>query len=307
MGFQIQKGVWPTMITPFNENGKVDFRIIPKLVDWYIEKGCKGIFAVCQSSEMFFLSRREKADIARCVAESAGGRIQVIASGHTADDISQQIDELLEMSQTGVDAVVLVSNRLAARDEDEDIFMRNAERIFSSLKGINLGMYECPYPYKRLLTTAFLEDCAKNEKLVFIKDTCCSSKLIKERIRAVQGYNLSIFNANTATLLDSLRAGGAGYNGVMANFHPEIYHWLYHHFQYDTPQVEWINDFLTVAGVIEARAYPASAKYHMNRLGIPMTANTRVSSPDLLNENAMLEVDRLIDLEQYVKKALHID
>ena len=84
MAFSIHPGVWPTMITPFTEDNKPDFKAIEKLTDWYIEKGCAGIFAVCQSSEMAYLSEQEKLDIAKCVAETVDGRIQVVASGHSS-------------------------------------------------------------------------------------------------------------------------------------------------------------------------------------------------------------------------------
>ena len=45
-------GLFPTMITPFNEDGSVDFETLEFLTDWYIQCGSTGLFAVCQSSEM---------------------------------------------------------------------------------------------------------------------------------------------------------------------------------------------------------------------------------------------------------------
>jgi 4-hydroxy-tetrahydrodipicolinate synthase len=53
MAFSIHGGVWPTMITPFTDDNKVDFQAIEKICNWYIQKRCNGIFAVCQSIEMF--------------------------------------------------------------------------------------------------------------------------------------------------------------------------------------------------------------------------------------------------------------
>ncbi len=46
--------LWATMVTPFTNEGKVDYDNIEKIVQWYVENGLTGIFAVCQSSEMFF-------------------------------------------------------------------------------------------------------------------------------------------------------------------------------------------------------------------------------------------------------------
>ena len=36
-------GVWPVMLTPFKENGEVDYRGLEALVNWYIEKSGRFI------------------------------------------------------------------------------------------------------------------------------------------------------------------------------------------------------------------------------------------------------------------------
>ena len=299
-------GVWPTMITPFTDDDKVDYKAVKALTEWYINKGCDGIFAVCQSSEMFYLSEQEKINIAKTVLDAAYGRVKVIASGHTSDDMTKQIDELGHMTETGVDAVVLVSNRLAKQKEDEDIFIKNFNNILKQLPNTVFGMYECPYPYLRLITTEFISDCAKNNKLVFLKDVCCSLNTQKEREAATRGKDLALFNANTATLLDSLIQGYAGYSGVMGNFHIDIYKWMYSRFREQSELTREVSDFLTVAAVCETRAYPVSAKYYQYLTGIPMSINTRCKDKSILNENAQLEVKSLINMEKAMRKRLEL-
>ena len=49
-----------TMITPYTKDGQVDYATAEKYVDWYFDAGLDGIFAVCQSSEIFWLSLEEK-------------------------------------------------------------------------------------------------------------------------------------------------------------------------------------------------------------------------------------------------------
>lgn len=297
-------GCWPTMITPFTENNKVDFPAVQALTDWYIDRGCDGIFAVCQSSEMFFLSEQEKLDIAKAVVDAADGRVKVIASGHTSDDHQKQIQELGAMAETGVNAVVLVSNRLAQQQEGSEVFNANAQDIFAQLPSVTFGLYECPYPYLRLLDDQFLAWAAKEDKLVFLKDVSCSLEIEKRRAQLVKGTKLALFNANTATLLDSWYAGYDGYNGVMANFHIDIYKWMYEHFASEPELARKVSDFLTVAAVSEVRAYPVNAKYHYDLTGTPMSLVTRSRSVSLLNENARLEISSLIRMEQEMRTLL---
>jgi 4-hydroxy-tetrahydrodipicolinate synthase len=299
-------GCWPTMITPFTEDNRIDFAAVKKLTEWYIASGCDGIFAVCQSSEMFFLSGQEKLDLARAVVDAARGKAAVFASGHTADEKSKQIEELGRIGETGVDAVVLVSNRLAGEDEGEDVLRCNFDSVLRQLPGLTWGMYECPHPYLRLLSTGFIEDCAGQKKLVSLKDVSCSNAVLKERIAASRGKDLALFNANTATLLDFFIDGGDGYNGVMGNFHIDLYKWLYTHFKTEPELCRELADFLTMAGLMETRAYPVSAKYHFNLIGIPMSLHTRIKNKNIMNENARLEVASLIRMENAWRKRLGI-
>ena len=281
------------MITPFTEDGKVDYKAVKSLVDWYIRKGADGIFAVCQSSEMFFLNNDEKRDIAKAVVEAADGRIPVVASGHTSDSFSDQLKELEMIAKTGVDAVVLVSNRLARENDPDSVIIANANRIFSELPEITFGLYECPYPYLKLVSDDFIRDVSANGKLSFVKDVSCSLEIEKRRAEIAKGTDLSLFNANTSTVLESWKYGYAGYNGVMANFHIDLYKWMYLNYRTSPRVASELNDFLTLAAVIEARAYPVSAKYYQQQYGVPMSTETRSKSKALLNENGIHEIESL--------------
>ena len=48
----IPNGVYPTMITPYTDDNKLDFGAVEALLQWYDHNGIQGVFAVCQSSEM---------------------------------------------------------------------------------------------------------------------------------------------------------------------------------------------------------------------------------------------------------------
>lgn len=307
MAFSIQPGVWPVMITPFTPDNKPDFKAIEGLCNWYVEKGCTGIFAICQSSEMAFLKPQEKLDIARAVTQAVDGRIQVVASGHTADDKATQFKEIEDMMKIpGIGAYVLVSNRLDQKNEGEAVFEANAQEIFDRFPEVDFGIYECPIPFKRLVSIEFLQKAAHQGRMVFLKDTCCDYELIRRRLKAVEGTPLKIFNANAASWLDSTLHGGAGYNGVMANFHPDLYKWVYDHREDQAEKAKLVSDFLTLAAMIEMRAYPVSAKFYHSLQGVPMGLTTRSVDEAKLDKNARQEVYSLMDLEREVRRALGI-
>lgn len=286
-------GSWPVMLTPFTEKNEVDYRALEQLVNWYIKNGVSGLFAVCQSSEMFFLSLEERVKIAKEVVKYSGGRVPVIASGHVSEDIDMQIKELNEMAETGIDAVVFITNRLAKEDDLDEVWIENCKKLMNGIKkDIPLGFYECPYPYKRLLSVDTIKWCANTGRFFFLKDTCCDISIIKEKLSAIEGSNLKLYNANTTTLLESIKLGATGFSGVMDNFHPKLYTWLCDNV--DHYRAEEISDFLTIASMIERQYYPVNAKYHIYKFeDVDMSTNSRTKNDKEMTETFKREVEIL--------------
>jgi 4-hydroxy-tetrahydrodipicolinate synthase len=296
-------GVWPTMITPYRPNGSLDFEALQSLIDWYAEHGVAGLFAVCQSSEMFFLDREERVALSAAVVEAAAGRCSVIASGHVSDDPDGQIADIESIAETGVDAVVLLSNRLAGPDAPEGMLLANAEALLNRIDpSIPLGIYECPYPYPRLLSIPELSWMADSGRFRFLKDTSCSEPILEERARQLSDGPLALYNANSATLLQSLRWGYAGFSGVMANFHPWLYRRLFDTFRDTSETVDRIQDFLGFASVVEHQCYPVNAKYHLRISGVPVHVSGRTPNADQFTDAMALTIRQLKRLSEEVTR-----
>jgi 4-hydroxy-tetrahydrodipicolinate synthase len=278
------------MITPFTDDGQLDLVAVDRLVDHYVGQGVDGLFAVCGSSEMFDLSQDERVALATRVVQAAAGRVPVIASGHVSAPLQGQLDELQAMAGTGVDAVVLITSLLAEPTEPDAAVWPGLERLLGRLDpAMPLGLYECPRPYKRLLTPALLRRCADTGRFVFSKDTSCDADAVIAKHRAVAGGPPRVYNANTATLLPTVRAGVGGYCGVMANFHPRLYRWLLDHPRHD--RAEEVAQLLTTFALIERQRYPANAKEHLRLEGV--LAGTRCRTGSALTPVERSEVAQL--------------
>lgn len=298
----IPNGVWPTMVTPFNKDLTIDYKAAKEIAAWYKEKGCAGIFAVCQSSEMFFLELDERIKLANAVNDATD--LPVIASGHISDSLDEQIIEINEIAQTGVAAVVLVTNRLASDSEDDDVWKKNLEYLLKNVdKNIALGVYECPYPYKRLISPELLKWCIQTQRFVFYKDTSCDADIIEKRLNIVSGTDFKIFNANSATLLETLEAGASGFSGVMANFHPDLYVWLIDNWKKQPKKAKLISDYLGIASLFYYRNYPKCAKFGMNQMGLSINEICRIKISKM-QSSSKKEVKQLLSVDDYIRKNL---
>jgi len=302
------RGVWPVMLTPFDENRQIDWDSLRKLIDWYIAAGVHGLFANCQSSEMFFLSDDESLQLTRFVVDYVAGRVPVVASGHTACGLAQQIDQLGKMAETGVDSVIMISNRFAMPGESDDVVLANLKKITAAITDkVGLGIYECPHPYKRLLSDAVVSWCAQSGRYTFIKDTCCQIETIRRRLALTAGSRLHIANANGQTLLASLQAGAHGYSGVMTNFHPELYVWLCENWKTHPEKAQVVSDYLSTASLAEHLDYPICAKDYQLSIGNFKTVASRTrEAGNYYSAHFQANMQHMISLGETLKKQLGI-
>ncbi|MBR0510286.1 MAG: dihydrodipicolinate synthase family protein [Clostridia bacterium] len=298
---RIPDGVFPTMLTPFTSDNRIDYPAVEALLQWYTQRGVDGIFAICQSSEIFFLSFEERLQLLRFIMAHKPKDVCIVASGNVENDIKKQLDEAKRFADCGVDAYVFISNRLAAETEPDDVFLERLLKAADALDPIPLGIYECPYPYKRVLTPYVIGNIARSGRFAFIKDTCCSLPLIKEKLAAAENTGLKIYNANAATLLRSLKMGCAGYSGVMANFHPELYTALCRCYRTEAEKAERLQTVLGFLSVIEYQWYPVNAKYYLQLEGLPIQTFSRTKSDALLTESKKLEIEQMRALTNMLK------
>ena len=203
---------------------------------------------------------------------------------------------------------MLVSNRLDIHNQGDRVWLENAEKLLSKINpNLVLGIYECPMPYKRLLSKEILNWCKETGRFRFIKDTCCDPDMLTERLNILRNSNVKLFNANGQTLLHSLREGAAGYSGIMANFHPDLLSWLFDNFEKEPEKAETLSDFLSMAAFTESPAYPCTAKYYLSRFeGFDMDIASRSSHPQNLTSYQKLIMEQMYrqsnKLREFIKK-----
>ncbi len=302
---EIKNGVWPVMITPFTEDNRIDYAAVQGIIDWYADHKVTGIFAVCQSSEMFFLTKEERFELAKYVIDHGHEKgMGVVVSGHVAEKVEDQVSEAQHIVDLGADSYVFISNQFAAQGESEDVAKKSIEYLLNHIQADSFGVYECPYPYKRVLSAELLKWCADTGKFAFLKDTCCDLDQLKAKCDAVRGTGLKIFNANAATLLESMRYGVAGYSGVMANFHADLYAWLIENFQDPAKKdkVEQMMAFLGATSMVECQIYPVNCKYHMHLEGVSGALVTRTRDPQVLvmgKKPGQLPSSKIMEIQQF--------
>ena len=278
-------GIIPVMLTPFTANNQIDWSGYERLIDWYINNGAEALFAVCMSSEMHYLALEERIQLARFAVQTVKKRVPVVASGHVSMKLADQRTELAAIADTGVDGVVLVTNRLVPPEGNSKILIDHIDALLSTLPAdLPLGLYECPAPYRRLLTDTEIDYCAQTGRFTFIKDVSCDLQTVKRRLALTKDTPLAIINANAAIAWPALQAGAAGFCGVMTNLHPDLYRWLQDHGARYPEFAEELATFLVLAAMCESMGYPKLAKIHHQGLGTFTHDGSRAVTCDMQEE-----------------------
>ncbi len=262
----------PVMITPFTPDARIDYEMLEKLIDFYLAAGVKGLFANCQSSEMFSITNEERIALTKAVVKQVNGRVPIVASGSFGLTIEDKAEFTKRIFDTGIDAVVLITSHFAGIDEEDDKLLERFEKLISLTGDVPLGLYECPAPYKRLVTPEILKALISTNRMRYHKDTSCNRDQVKEKLAVLKDTPMQFFDAHTPNGVFSMKSGAAGMSSISGNFYPEILVWLCDNVDNPNKQeeVNWLQEELTKVDPLIHQAYPMSSKYFLKERGLPV-------------------------------------
>jgi len=271
------KGFIPVMLTPFTDSGAIDFDGLTRLTEMYLQAGSAGMFANCLSSEMFELTETERIQIIDHVIRVVNGAVPVVATGTFGGPIDRQADFVRRVNDTGTDAVILITGLLADEMDSDEVFNERVFQLLDQTGTTPVGFYECPVPYKRLISPEQLQQFVATGRVIYHKDTSLDINQIREKLRLADSSRFGLYDAYMVHAVASLKAGSAGLSCIQGNFFPELIVWLCRHYnQADLQQeVDSVQQFLTDNMDVMHNVYPTVAKLFLQRKGLPISTYTR--------------------------------
>ena len=108
MEFKNIKGSIVALITPFKEDGSVNFDALEKLVERQIEGGTAAILSLGTTGEYPTMSHEEDDEVVACTIKAVAGRVPVIV-GSGSNCTATQIKKSIDYEKMGADALLLIS------------------------------------------------------------------------------------------------------------------------------------------------------------------------------------------------------
>ncbi|MBS1916910.1 MAG: dihydrodipicolinate synthase family protein [Bacteroidetes bacterium] len=277
----LEKKFVPVMITPYNHKMDVDLNALSSLTDFYLAAGVDGLFANCLSSEMFSITEDERLRLTKHIVAHVNGAVPVVATSSFGPIIEDKAAFTSKLYDTGIVAAIMITSHFAKIEESNDALLNNFEKMFSLTGNIPLGMYECPAPYKRIIDAATFKTLLTANRLTYHKDTSITHENVKAKLdvlAAMKNNSLEFYDAHTPNALYSLKMGAKGMSSISGNFYPEILVWLCKNATNPEKQeeVKWLQAEITRVDPLIHQAYPLSAKYFLQKRGLPIETISRV-------------------------------
>lgn len=296
------------MLTPFKENGAIDYYGLERLTEFYLEAGASGLFANCLSSEMFELTPEERISITERVRRVAGSRATVISTGSFGETLDKQVAFIKRIYDTGIDAVILSTNAIVNASDSDLVFGDRMNQLFAQTGTIPFGFYECPDPYKRLLSPELLCEMVRSGRIIYHKDTSLDIESVREKIRLTRNFKFGLYDAYMVHAIDSLKAGAAGLSCIQGNYFPELIVWICHHYQNHSyaEAMREVMDLLVDSMDVMHDMYPTVAKYFLSKRGLRISSFTRRNVGEF-NQQTENRVNILFDRLEALCTKLELD
>jgi 4-hydroxy-tetrahydrodipicolinate synthase len=203
--------------------------------------------------------------LAKRVVERVRGRVPVVACGTLGlGDLAAEAAGLRAIAATGVDVVVAITGHVVPESASDEQAVELLEQLAAATGNVPLGLYECPRPYKRLITPAGVARLAASGRWRYFKETSCIPAVTAAKIAACAGTPLEIFDACAANLSASFNAGAAGTSPILANLVPDLVAQL---FRTRDPALQAA---LTELGAAVEIGYPLAVKQALALSGFPL-------------------------------------
>ncbi|MEU1514348.1 dihydrodipicolinate synthase family protein [Streptomyces sp. NPDC005811] len=213
-------GVIPPVCTPLTPDREVDVPSLCRLVDHLLEGGVDGLFVLGSTSEVAFLTDRQRRLVTETVVGHVAGRVPVLA-GAVDMTTSRVLDHVAAAEAAGADAVV-VTAPFYTRTHPAEIARHY--RLLAERGGLPVIAYDIPVAVHTKLPAALVLELASEGVLAGLKDS--SGDLAGFREVAAGARDLPGFGVLTGSelLVDAALALGAdGAVPGLANVDPHGY------------------------------------------------------------------------------------
>lgn len=219
------EGVYPAMLTPFDDEGYVNETVLRQMVNWLIDKGVSGLFPLGSVGEFIHLNFEEKVKIIEIVCDEARGRVPV-TPGTTESCAANCIKLTGKAKDLGCSAVVIAPPYYLPASQEQ--IEEHYEQVFAVFPDFPIILYNIPL-FSAPIDYDVVKRLSRFSCVVGMKDS--SGNMVDfmhymDKVRLI-GAELNIMTGREEMLYSALAVGAKGTMSATVGIVPEIMTGIY--------------------------------------------------------------------------------
>lgn len=261
----IFEGAGVALVTPFKENGEVNYEKLEEIVEEQIAGGTDSIIVCGTTGEASTMSHEEHLDVVGYVCKVTGKRIPVIAgTGSNCTETAVYLSA--EAQRRGADGLLLVSPYYNKATQNG--LKAHFKAVADAVK-IPILLYNIPGRTGVPILPQTIADLCKNvENIVGVKEASGNFSAIATLMNLADG-KVDLYSGNDDQIVPLLSLGGKGVISVLSNVAPRQTHDICAaYFEGDTARSAKLQlDAIPLITELFAEVNPIPVKAAMNLMG----------------------------------------
>lgn len=200
------RGVFPYLVSPIDERGRVKDAVLTRLVNDLIDAGVHGLTPLGSTGEFAYLNREQRHRIVAVAVQAARGRVPVVA-GVAATTIADAVEQVEAYAALGVDGILAILEAYFPLNEDGVVAYFTAVAKATALPVV---LYTNPQFQRSDLTLPAIERLARLDNVGYLKDASSDTGRLLGIINAV-GDRIRVFSASAHIPACVMLIGGVGW------------------------------------------------------------------------------------------------
>ena len=213
------KGSIVALVTPFHEDGSVNFEKLKELLDWHIANSTDGILVLGTTGESSTMTHEEDDEVARVSIAHVNHRVPIIV-GAGSNCTQTAVEKAVRYADMGADALLMISpyyNKANRRGMVEHF------RQVADVTSCPIILYNVPGRTGCSISEDVVAELSKHPNICGIKEAS-GSITYAARIARYVNDDFTMYSGNDDMITSMLSLGASGVISVLANVVPKQTH-----------------------------------------------------------------------------------
>ena len=213
------RGSIVALITPFHEDGGVNYERLRELILWHIEEGTDGICILGTTAETPALTVSERDKIVEVSVEAANKKIPIIVGSGSNNTLVAR-EQSIKYEKMGADGLLVITPYYNKTNKSGMI--RHFADIADAVS-IPIILYNVPGRTGCSLTYEALKELSQHKNIAGIKEASGDISFVT-KVARLTGDNFAMYSGNDDMIVPLMAVGGVGVISVAANIIPNEMH-----------------------------------------------------------------------------------